>query len=46
LQLATQAAEHGWPREVERHQATARRVAQLLADLGQPLNLTDTDEQT
>jgi site-specific recombinase XerD len=45
LQLAAQAAEHGWPREVDRHQATARRLAQLLADLGQPLNLTDTDEQ-
>jgi integrase len=43
LKLASEAATRGWAREAERHQAIARRVAQLLADLGQPLD-PDTEE--
>jgi site-specific recombinase XerD len=35
-QLATNAAEQGWPREVERHTAIARRVTDLLDQLGEP----------
>jgi hypothetical protein len=38
LTLATDAAAHGWPREVERHRGTAGRLAQLLADLGEPVD--------
>jgi len=38
LELAAQAAKQGWAREAERHQAIARRIAQLLADLGQPID--------
>jgi len=41
LDLASRAREHGWAREVERHESTARRVCQLLSDLGEPL---DTDQ--
>lgn len=33
LALASDVAEHGWTREVERHTATARRIACLLNDL-------------
>jgi Phage integrase family len=32
-QLIADAEQRGWPREVERHQATKRRLQQLLADL-------------
>lgn len=32
-QLITDAQIRGWPREVERHQATQRRIIQLLSDL-------------
>ncbi|MCW2763789.1 MAG: putative transposase [Marmoricola sp.] len=32
-ELITDARTRGWPREVERHQATQRRIRQLLADL-------------
>ncbi len=35
LGLANQAREQGWPREIERHQAIARRICQLLTDLGE-----------
>jgi hypothetical protein len=35
--LATDAANHGWAREVERHRCTADRIEKLLTDLGQPL---------
>jgi integrase len=38
LTLAADAATHGWPREVERHRATALRLEQLLAELGEPLD--------
>jgi hypothetical protein len=37
LALAAEAAEHGWSREVERHAATARRIANLLDELHEPL---------
>jgi len=37
LVLATDAEARGWPREVERHRATATRVAQLLTELGEPI---------
>src|SRR5229473_1114675 len=35
LTLAADAETRGWPREVERHQATAVRLMQLLAELGE-----------
>ncbi|MER5689271.1 site-specific integrase [Streptomyces sp. NPDC002205] len=34
-QLAQDAVERGWPREVERHNAIAERIRGLLADLGE-----------
>jgi hypothetical protein len=41
LALADQARTQGWDREVERHEAGARRIRQLLTDLNQPLPLED-----
>jgi len=38
LTLADQARGQGWTREVERHESVARRICQLLADLGEPLS--------
>jgi hypothetical protein len=35
LSLADDARERTWPREVERHCAIARRIEQLLSDLGE-----------
>jgi hypothetical protein len=35
-QLIEDARQRGWQREVERHQATYRRIEQLLTDLGEP----------
>jgi hypothetical protein len=32
-ELITDAEVRGWPREAERHQATQRRITQLLSDL-------------
>lgn len=40
-QLAADAEERGWAREVERHERTAERIQALLDDLGEP-----TDEDT
>jgi integrase len=37
LQLIEDAANHGWEREVERHRCTARRLEELLTQLGQPV---------
>jgi hypothetical protein len=37
VELAQDAAAHGWQREVERHQCTIRRLEQLLIDLGEPI---------
>ncbi|MGH3571583.1 MAG: hypothetical protein ACRDUW_07110, partial [Pseudonocardiaceae bacterium] len=35
--LATDAADRGWDREVERHRRTSERIKKLLTDLDQPL---------
>lgn len=40
--LATDAAERGWQREVERHNCTAQRIEKLLVDLGQSFD-NDSD---
>lgn len=37
-ELIEDALVHGWQREVERHQCTARRIEQLVADLGEPID--------
>jgi site-specific recombinase XerD len=37
-ELIEDAVTHGWEREVERHRCTVRRIEQLLADLGEPLD--------
>lgn len=39
-QLIDDAAARAWPREVERHTAISRRLSELLADLGEPADLT------
>jgi len=47
LSLVNDAAVHGWPREIERHQCTAQRIEHLLAELGEPLDariLIDSEE--
>jgi len=44
LQLAAEAASRGWARETERHQQTARHIAALLAELGEPLQTDDQPE--
>jgi hypothetical protein len=41
LTLAAEAAEQGWSREVQRHPATARRIACLLDELHEPLICPD-----
>jgi predicted secreted Zn-dependent protease len=38
LALIEDALAHGWQREVERHQCTARRIEQLLTALREPLD--------
>jgi Phage integrase family len=42
LELMEDATQHGWTREVERHRCTVRRLEQLLADLGEPLDGPET----
>lgn len=42
LELMEDATQHGWTREVERHRCTVRRLEQLLADLGGPLEGPET----
>ena len=42
-ELAADAAERGWERERERHACAARRIEQLLAELGEPLTAEPTD---
>ncbi len=37
LELMEDAAARGWEREVERHKCTAKRIEQLLAELGEPI---------
>lgn len=41
LALADQARSQGWTREVERHESVARRICQLLTDLGEPAAVND-----
>jgi len=36
MALADDAKTRGWPREQERHRATAERLTRLLNDLGEP----------
>jgi integrase len=43
-QLAQDAVERGWPREVERHKAIAERIRDLLADLGEPIEPVATEQ--
>jgi site-specific recombinase XerD len=43
-ELAEDAGQHGWLREVERHQCTVKRIEQLLADLGEPLDGLEATE--
>jgi hypothetical protein len=42
-ELITDAQMRGWPREVERHQATQRRILALLSGLGEPVTMSTTD---
>lgn len=37
-ELIEDARSHGWQREVERHQWTIKRIEQLLAELGEPID--------
>ncbi|WP_207081515.1 tyrosine-type recombinase/integrase [Nocardioides sp. S5] len=41
LVLSDHARSQGWTREVERHEVVARRICQLLDDLGEPLTVND-----
>ncbi|MFF4364169.1 hypothetical protein ACFY1U_50180 [Streptomyces sp. NPDC001351] len=43
-QLAQDAVERGWPREVERHNAIASRIGQLLTDLGESQDTETTPD--
>ena len=45
LALIQDAASHGWEKEVERHRCTARRIEQLLADLGEQTDGPDASPQ-
>ena len=38
MELVEDAINHGWQREVERHQCTIRRLEQLLQELGEPID--------
>ncbi len=44
LTLIDDATQHGWQREVERHRATVRRIDQLLAELGEPVDGSAADD--
>lgn len=43
-QLAQDAVERGWPREVERHNAIASRIGQFLTDLGESQDAETTPD--
>ena len=43
-ELAADATERGWERERERHACAARRIEQLLAELGEPLTAVPDDQ--
>ena len=40
-ELIQDATERNWPREIERHEATSRRIRELLSDLGEPCDAFD-----
>jgi hypothetical protein len=40
-QLADDARERGWEREVDRHQRAANRIRDLLSELGEPCDPQD-----
>jgi hypothetical protein len=42
-QLASDAEEHGWDREVDRHQRIADRIICLLGELGEPRDTPDDE---
>lgn len=42
--LVEDARQHGWQREVERHQCTIKRIEQLLADLGEPIDEPEAND--
>ncbi|HEX8145575.1 MAG TPA: site-specific integrase [Pyrinomonadaceae bacterium] len=44
LELAADAASHGWEREVERHRCAAARIEQLLGELNEPLDDGEHDD--
>lgn len=44
-ELADDARERGWEREVDRHQRAADRIISLLAELGEPAGNRPGDEQ-
>jgi hypothetical protein len=44
--FACEPAEQGWSREIERHTATARRIASLLDELHEPLICPDDSRST
>jgi site-specific recombinase XerD len=43
-ELVEDARQHGWQREVERHHCSVKRIEQLLADLGEPLDGPEAQE--
>ncbi len=43
-ELVEDARQHGWQREAERHHCTVKRIEQLLADLGEPLDGPEAPE--
>ena len=43
-ELIEDARTHGWQREVERHQWTVKRIEQLLAELGEPIEGPEATE--
>jgi len=40
-ELIQDATERNWPREIERHEATSRRIRELLSHLGEPCDAFD-----
>jgi hypothetical protein len=43
LELAEDAAGHGWSREIERHAGTARKIEELLCELNEQIDGTVAD---
>ena len=44
-ELVEDARQHGWQREVERHHCTMKRIEQLLAELGEPLDGLEASDE-